>query len=141
MATWTNGDTTMAKMVHSMVRVMDEARSVAFYEKAFNLKVADRLDFPDFTLVYMSNATTTFELELTINKGRTEPYTMGNAYGHLALVVDDVDAERARIEALGYTPKNIVNMAYEGKPLAKFFFIEDPDGYKIEVVEKGGRWR
>lgn len=130
----------MAKMVHSMVRVMEEARSVAFYEKAFDLKVADRLDFPEFTLIYMSNPATTFELELTVNKGRTEAYTMGNAYGHLALVVDNVDAEHARISALGYTPKNIVNMAHEGKPLAKFFFIDDPDGYKIEVVERGGRW-
>ncbi len=130
----------MAKLVHSMVRVMEEARSVAFYTSAFGLKVADRLDFPDFTLIYLSNAEQTFELELTVNKGRTEPYTLGNAYGHLAISVENVDAERARIEALGYTPKNIVNMAYEGKPLAKFFFIDDPDGYKIEVVERGGRW-
>jgi lactoylglutathione lyase len=130
----------MAKLVHSMVRVMDEARSVAFYTKAFDLKVADRLDFADFTLIYLSNAEQTFELELTVNKGRTEAYTLGNAYGHLAISVENVDAERARIEALGYTPKNIVNMAYEGKPLAKFFFIDDPDGYKIEVVQRGGRW-
>ena len=130
----------MAKLIHSMVRVMEEARSVAFYTSAFGLKVADRLDFPDFTLIYLSNAEQTFELELTVNKGRSEPYTLGNAYGHLAISVENVDAERARIEALGYTPKNIVNMAYEGKPLAKFFFIDDPDGYKIEVVERGGRW-
>lgn len=131
----------MAKLVHSMVRVMDEAKSVAFYTKAFNLKVADRLDFPDFTLIYLSNAEQTFELELTVNKGRTEPYTLGNAYGHLAISVENVDAEHARITALGYPPKNIVNMAYEGKPLAKFFFIDDPDGYKIEVVQRGGRWK
>ena len=130
----------MAKLVHSMVRVMDEAKSVAFYTSAFGLNVAQRLDFPDFTLIYLSNPEQTFELELTVNKGRTEPYTLGNAYGHLAISVEDVDAERARIEALGYTPKNIVNMAYEGKPLAKFFFIDDPDGYKIEVVQRGGRW-
>ncbi len=130
----------MAKLVHSMVRVMDEAKSVAFYTSAFGLKVAQRLDFADFTLIYLSNAEQTFELELTVNKGRTEPYQLGTAYGHLAISVENVDAERARIEALGYTPKNIVNMAYEGKPLAKFFFIDDPDGYKIEVVERGGRW-
>ena len=130
----------MAKMVHSMVRVMDEAKSVAFYTKAFGLKVADRLDFPDFTLIYLSNPETTFELELTVNKGRTEPYTAGNAYGHLALVVDDVDAEHARVAAAGYAPKDIKNMSHDGKLLAKFFFIDDPDGYKIEVVQKGGRW-
>ena len=131
----------MAKMVHSMVRVMDEAKSVAFYTKAFNLKVADRLDFPDFTLIYLSNSETTFELELTVNKARTEPYTPGDAYGHLALVVEDVEADHARITAAGYAPKDIKNMSHEGKPLAKFFFIEDPDGYKIEVVQKGGRFK
>ena len=131
----------MAKMVHSMVRVMDEAKSVAFYTKAFNLKVADRLDFPDFTLIYLSNSETTFELELTVNKARTEPYTPGDAYGHLALVVEDVEADHARITAAGYAPKDIKNMSHEGKPLAKFFFIDDPDGYKIEVVQKGGRFK
>lgn len=46
----------MAKAIHTMVRVLDEARSVAFYKKAFGLDVADRLEFPDFTLVYLSNA-------------------------------------------------------------------------------------
>ena len=60
----------MAKAIHSMIRVFNEAKSVAFYETAFNLTVADRLDFESFTLVYMSNPETEFELELTINKGR-----------------------------------------------------------------------
>ena len=58
----------MAKCIHSMIRVFDEARSVAFYETAFGLTIADRLDFPDFTLVYLSNSESEFELELTINK-------------------------------------------------------------------------
>ena len=60
----------LAKTIHSMIRVLDEERSVAFYRKAFGLEVADRLDFTDFTLVYLSNPETEFELELTINKGR-----------------------------------------------------------------------
>ena len=131
----------MAKLVHSMVRVMDEARSVKFYNQAFGLNVADRLDFPDFTLIYLSNPNATFELELTVNKGRAEPYEMGGAYGHLALVVDDLEAEHKRIAGLGYTPKDIKNMSHDGKPLAKFFFIDDPDGYKIEVIQKGGRFK
>ncbi|HMN38355.1 MAG TPA: VOC family protein [Hyphomicrobium sp.] len=130
----------MAKMIHSMVRVMDEARSVAFYEKSFGLKVADRLDFPDFTLIYLSNPEAGFELELTVNKGRSEPYDQGNAYGHLAVVVDDLAAEHKRISAAGYNPGDIKHMSHEGKPLASFFFIQDPDGYKIEVLQKGGRF-
>ena len=84
----------MAKAIHSMIRVLDEARSVAFYDQAFGLKVADRLDFESFTLVYLSNAETGFELELTINKGRTEPYTLGDGYGHLL-----VAAGRAHVVA------------------------------------------
>ena len=67
----------MAKAIHSMIRVLDEARSLAFYDTAFGLKVADRLDFDSFTLIYLSNAESTFELELTVNKGRTEPYDSG----------------------------------------------------------------
>ena len=91
----------MAKAVHSMIRVLDEARSVAFYREAFGLDVADRLDFDDFTLVYLRNPEADFEIELTINKGRTEPYALGDVYGHVAVVVDDVDAEHARLTAAG----------------------------------------
>ena len=131
----------MAKMVHSMVRVMDEAKSVDFYQKAFGLKIADRLDFPDFTLVYMSNPETAFELELTVNKGRAEAYQQGNAYGHLAVVVDDLASEHKRIAAAGLTPGDIKHMTHDGKPLGSFFFIQDPDGYKIEVLQKGGRFQ
>ena len=130
----------MAKTVHMMVRVMEEARSVAFYEKAFGLEVADRVDFPEFTLIYMRNAENDFELELTVNKGRTEAYQLGNGYGHLAFVVDDLEDTRMRIAAAGFAPKDIKEMAHEGKAFGRFFFIEDPDGYKIEVLQKGGRF-
>ncbi|MEK1900717.1 MAG: VOC family protein, partial [Rhizobium sp.] len=66
----------MAKMIHSMIRVLDEARSVDFYSKVFGLAVVDRVDFETFTLIYMSNEETGFELELTVNKGRIEPYNL-----------------------------------------------------------------
>jgi catechol 2,3-dioxygenase-like lactoylglutathione lyase family enzyme len=59
----------MAKAIHTMIRVLDEPRSLAFYKKAFGLDVADRLEFPDFTLVYLSNSESPYEVELTINKG------------------------------------------------------------------------
>ena len=131
----------MAKAVHMMVRVLDEARSVAFYETAFGLAIAERVDFDDFTLIYLRNAEADFEVELTVNKGRTEPYDLGNGYGHIAFVVDDLAAARSRIEAAGYSPKDIKQMTHNGQPFGRFFFIEDPDGYKIEVLEKGGRFR
>jgi lactoylglutathione lyase len=131
----------MAKSIHTMIRVLDEDRAIAFYDKAFGLKVADRLDFPEFTLVYMRNAETEFELELTVNKGRTEPYSHGDGYGHLAVTVADLDAEHARFEAEGLAPRKVVEFAPDGKRVARFFFVADPDGYQIEVIERGGRFK
>lgn len=130
----------MAKVVHMMVRVLEEARSVDFYTKCFGLKIAERREWPDFSLIYLSNPENTFEVELTVNKGRTDPYELGAGYGHLAFVVDNLNSERERILKLGYTPKDIKEMKHDGKPFGRFFFLEDPDGYKIEVLEKGGRF-
>ena len=123
-----------------MIRVLDEARSVGFYSTAFGLAVADRLDFDSFTLIYLSNAETGFELELTVNKGRTEPYVLGDGYGHLALSVSDVDAAHARMTAAGLAPRKLVDFAPAGSVIARFFFIADPDGYQIEVLQRGGRY-
>lgn len=131
----------MAKQIHSMIRVLEEARSVAFYQKAFGLKVADRLDFPDFTLVYMSNDETEFELELTINKDQTEPYDLGDGYGHLAVSVADLDGEHTRFEAEGLNPRKLVEFAPAGELVGRFFFVADPDGYQIEVLERSGRFK
>jgi lactoylglutathione lyase len=121
--------------------VLDEAHSVDFYREAFGFEVADRIDFDSFTLIYLSNAEAEVELELTVNKGRTEPYDLGDGYGHLAVVVDDLDAEHARLEAAGRAPRKLVDFQNDGVRIARFFFIADPDGYQIEVIEKGGRFR
>lgn len=131
----------MAKAIHSMIRVLDEARSVAFYGEAFGLEVAERLDFETFTLVYLRNPQADFELELTVNKGRTEPYDLGDGYGHIAFVVDDLAAEHARFEAAGLNPRKIVAFAPGGEVIANFFFVADPDGYQIEVLRRAGRYR
>jgi len=130
----------MAKAIHSMIRVLDEARSLSFYETAFGLKVAERLDFDSFTLIYLSNPETEFELELTVNKGRTEPYALGDGYGHLAVSVADVAAEHARLTEAGLAPRKLVDFAPGGEVIARFFFIADPDGYQIEVLQRGGRY-
>ncbi|EEX13659.1 VOC family protein [Salipiger thiooxidans] len=131
----------MAKAIHSMIRVLDEARSLEFYRRAFGLEVADRLDFPDFTLVYLSNDESGFELELTVNKDRTEPYDLGDGYGHLAVSVGDLAAEHARFEAEGLNPRKLVEFAPAGEVVAKFFFVADPDGYQIEVLQRAGRFQ
>ncbi|MCB8837715.1 VOC family protein [Aurantimonas sp. VKM B-3413] len=131
----------MAKTIHTMIRVLDEARSRDFYEKAFGLTLAGRYDFETFTLVYLSNPESEHEVELTVNKAQTEPYDLGNGYGHIAVSVGDLAAEHERMRQAGLSPKDIKELSHEGRHLARFFFIEDPDGYKIEVLERGGRFK
>ncbi|MEO3415199.1 VOC family protein [Roseovarius sp. CAU 1744] len=131
----------MAKAIHSMIRVLDEARSVDFYRRAFALEIADRLDFENFTLVYLSNPESAFELELTINKGQSDAYDLGNGYGHFAVLVEDLASEHARFEAEGLNPRKIVEFAPDGELVGKFFFVTDPDGYEIEVLQRGGRFK
>ncbi|WP_238369054.1 VOC family protein [Heliomarina baculiformis] len=130
----------MAKAIHTMIRVLNEDRSVAFYRDAFGLTQSDRLDFDDFTLVYLWNEEAGHELELTINKERTEPYDLGDGYGHIAFSVDDLDSEHARFEAAGYSPRKIVEFERDGQLIARFFFVADPDGYQIEVLQRSGRF-
>ena len=130
----------MAKAIHMMVRVLDEARSVDFDKKAFDLGVEDRFEFDGFTLVYLKNAENDFEVELTINHGRTEPYTHGDGYGHLAVSVDDVDAAHENAKAAGFNPTDVKEFHRDGSLMAKFFFLQDPDGYKIEVLQRHGRY-
>ena len=130
----------MAKVIHSMIRVLDVERSKEFYANAFNLKEKRYLDFDDFALVYLGNDENDFELELTLNKGQQEPYSHGNGYGHIAVCVDDLDAEHARIKSLGYEPQDVVSFSPGGELLAKFFFIKDPDGYEIEVLQRHGAY-
>lgn len=131
----------MAKAIHSMIRVLDEARSVDFYDKAFGLGIADRFPFDGFTLVYLRSPDADFEVELTINHDRTEPYALGDGYGHIAFAVDDLDAEHARFVAAGLDPNPVKEFFREGTLLAKFFFVTDPDGYKIEVLQRHGRYK
>ncbi|SHH33489.1 lactoylglutathione lyase [Cognatiyoonia sediminum] len=130
----------MTKFAHSMIRVTNEDVSVAFYRNVFGLEIVDRLEFDSFTLVYMALPTAQFELELTINKDRKTPYDLGDGYGHIALIVDDLEAARALTEQAGASPKDIVDFRPGGDRIARFFFVADPDGYQIEVIEKGGRF-
>ena len=130
----------MAKAIHTMIRVLDLDKAVSFYDKAFGLKVADKFDFDDFTLVYLRNDENDFEIELTLNKGQTEPYTHGDGYGHIAVCVDDCHAEHSRITKLGFKPNDVKEFNRNGELMARFFFVQDPDGYKIEVLEKHGRY-
>src|SRR5262249_57895614 len=107
----------MAKPIHSNIRVIDEERSIAFYRQAFDLEVVDRVPFDDFTLVFLRDRESEFEVEFTINHGRTELYTHGTGCARL-----------------GLNPTPIKELHSRGRLAVKFFFVQDPDGYKVEVV-------
>ncbi len=124
-----------------MIRVLDLERSIHFYKDVLNMKVVKSLDFSDFSLVYLRNNEADFEIELTLNKGRVEPYSMGDGYGHIAIVVDNLEQKHEILEKMGYFPLPIKQFTDDGKLLAKFFFIQDPDGYKIEVLERHGHYK
>ena len=131
----------MAKVIHSMIRVLELERSLKFYADVLDLHEAHRLDFPDCAVVYLRNADNDFEIELTLNKGREEAYTHGTGYGHVGVVVPDATATRAALVGKGYEPAEVKEFKRGSELLARFFFIQDPDGYKIEVLERHGHYR
>jgi len=130
----------LAKLIHAMIRVHDLDRSLQFYENALGLSANHRLDFPEFSLVYLRNEENDFEIELTWNKDREPAYTHGDGYGHVAVAVRDLEAEHARMTGLGIKPAPVKEFKRGDELLARFFFIRDPDGYKIEVLERSGHY-
>lgn len=130
----------MAKLVHCMIRVLDETRSVEFYRSALDLEVVSRNQFDGFTLIYLSNQESEFELELTVNIGRTQPYSLGDGYGHVAVTTNDIQTDHTRLSQLGHSVGKITEMLHDGELFARFFFLTDPDGYKIEFIQRNGRF-
>lgn len=129
------------KLIHIMLRVLDEKRSVDFYKGAFGLTVSYSLDFEKFKLIYLRNNANDVEIELTVNKDRAEPYNLGDGYGHVAFCVDNLAAEHKRFVDSGYNPRDIVEFARDGEHVASFFFVKDPDGYEIEVLQRSGHYQ
>jgi lactoylglutathione lyase len=130
----------MTKYLHLMIRVEALDRSIAFYQDAFGMRESHRLDFDTFTLVYLRDPESGAEIELTLNKGTTTPYTHGTGYGHVAFAVDDIEAFRDRLSNQGMQPGDLKSLTHDGAIAARFFFITDPDGYKIEVLSREGHY-
>ena len=129
---------TTPRFLHTMIRVRDLDRSIDFYTRGFDMKLLRRTDYPsgEFTLAFVGygdeNEHTV--IELTHNWGRKEPYELGNGFGHLAIGVADIYATCKRLEADGVPiPRPPGPMKHGGSVIA---FVEDPDGYKIELIEK-----
>ncbi|WP_447741769.1 VOC family protein [Pseudomonas laurentiana] len=130
----------MPKFIHTMIRVGNLDKSIDFYQKVFGLQQSHRLDFDDFSLVYLRDLASGAEIELTWNKGQTS-YTHGSGYGHFAFAVDDLDISHAKILDLGYEPAPIKEFKRGNDLLARFFFLVDPDGYKIEILQRDGHYQ
>lgn len=128
------------RMIHTCLRVLDLKRSVQFYGQAFSLREHARYEFEDFVLVYMRDESNQFELELTQNIGREEPYDLGQGYGHLAVLADNLEAAQQAVREAGGLAGEIKSLQHEGALLGRFFFATDPDGYKVEVLANEGRF-
>lgn len=121
------------RMIHTCLRVLDLEKSEKFYQEAFGFERARRRDFPEqkFTLSYLRAPGGDFELELTYNYDRREPYTIGDGYSHLAVGVKDLEASHRRHQEMGLNPEPLKGLT-GGQ--AHFYFLADPDGYWVEVV-------
>jgi len=116
------------RFAHNNFNVLDLEKSVAFYKKALNLKEVRRYEAPNrgFTLVFLEDGETDHKLELTWIEDRKEPYNLGDTEFHLALTVDEFEKAHELHEKMKC-------ICYENKQMG-IYFIEDPDGYWIEII-------
>jgi lactoylglutathione lyase len=125
-----------------MLRVGDLERSIAFYRDVMGMQLLSKRDFPDgkFTLAFLGYGKNPehAEIELTYNWGIAS-YELGNAYGHIALGVDDARGACDRIRAAGGKVVREAGPMKHGTTVIAF--VQDPDGYKIELIEESSRSR
>ncbi len=134
----TGGSFTKSRLLHTMLRVYDLEKSLDFYTRLLGMKLLRRKDFPtgEFTLAFVGygDEADSTVIELTHNWPQKEPYQLGTAYGHIAIAVPDIYAacERLKQESVKI-PRPPGPMKHGGSVIA---FIEDPDGYKIELIQR-----
>lgn len=125
------------RMLHTMVRVGDLDRSIAFYTEVLGMQLLRRQDYPEgrFTLAFVGYGpeSETAVLELTHNWD-TSSYDLGNGYGHVALAVPDAYAACDAIRARGGKVVREAGPMKHGSTVIAF--VEDPDGYKIELIQR-----
>ncbi len=124
-------------LIHTCYRITDIERSVAFY-KALGFEEKRRTPIRDEAInVFMGLPDDGAEprLELTFNKGQSGPYELGTGYGHIAITTSDLDGTLSRLADQGIEPERPPYTVREGGP--RLCFVRDPDGYRIEVLERG----
>ena len=128
----------MSRFLHTMIRVKDLDKSVDFYTKLMGMQVLRRNEVPagKYTLVFVGYASDdeTAVVELTYNWEQEEPYDLGSAFGHMAIGVPDVAATCEHIRQGGGRVAREAGPVKHGTTIIAF--VEDPDGYKIELVQR-----
>tara|TARA_Y100001934_G_C11831387_1_gene530731 strand:- start:102 stop:509 length:408 start_codon:yes stop_codon:yes gene_type:complete len=125
------------QLMHTMLRVKNLEKSIDFYTNLLGMTLLNKLDFPEgkFTLAFIGYGPeeTHSVIELTYNWDQTEPYNLGDGYGHIALGVRDIHGVCAALEKAGANiPRKPGPMKHGTTEIA---FIDDPDGYKVELVD------
>jgi lactoylglutathione lyase len=124
----------VSELIHTCYRVLDLERSAAFYEK-LGFEELRRMPIRDeATNLFMGLPGDGARLELTYNHDRREPYEIGTGYGHIAITTDDLDAALERLAADGIEPEKPPYRVREGG--SRICFVRDPDGYRIELLER-----
>lgn len=124
-------------LVHTCVRVRDIDASVRFYE-ALGFERRGRLNFDTAFNVYLGLPGDGDRLELTVNDDREQPYDLGDGYNHIALVVDDLEQQLADLKAtLGVEPEKPPFHPGGRAELPHIAFVQDPDGYRVELIDAG----
>ncbi len=130
------------RILHTMLRTGDLDRSIRFYTEVLGMKLLSRKDYPDgkFTLAFLGYGKNPehAEIELTHNWG-VDKYELGNAYGHIALGVEDIYKVCDQIRAAGGVITREPGPMKHGTTVIAF--VVDPDGYKVELIEEGSRSR
>ena len=122
------------ELLHTCYRIGDIDRSVAFYE-TLGFEEVGRMPIRDEAInVFMGLPGDGARLELTYNIGRDEPYEIGTGYGHIALALDDLDGALEGLASLGIEPEKPPYTVREGG--SRLCFVRDPDGYRIELIER-----
>ncbi len=132
------GPGVQGRLLHTMIRVLDLDASLDFYTRLLGMKLLRKKDYPsgEFTLAFVGygDEQDSTVIELTHNWGQEEPYDLGSAFGHLAIGVPDIYATCTALKKEGVSiPRPPGPMKHGGSVIA---FIEDPDGYKIELIER-----
>ena len=124
----------MSELVHTCYRVFDLDRSVDFYTR-LGFEELRRVPIRDEAMnVFMGLPGDGARLELTYNFGREEPYDLGTGYNHIAVAVEDLDGTLARLAGEGIEPERPPYQVREGG--SRICFVRDPDGYRIELIER-----